>query len=103
MFSIFVISSTSSFERKFDAIKEEKGIEFDTDLTAEDLKEVVAIYKEEYKKHAGVDFPQDPKEQLMEAIKAVFRSWNNDRAITMQLEQFSYHYEFVTYIIYHFQ
>ncbi len=72
----------SSFERKFDAIKEEKGIEFDTDLTAEDLKEVVAIYKEEYKKHAGVDFPQDPKEQLMEAIKAVFRSWNNDRAIT---------------------
>ncbi|MBM6842050.1 pyruvate, phosphate dikinase [[Clostridium] spiroforme] len=72
----------SSFERKFDAIKEEKGVEFDTDLTAEDLKEVVAIYKEEYKKHAGVDFPQDPKEQMMEAIKAVFRSWNNDRAIT---------------------
>ena len=72
----------SSFERKFDDIKEEKGVEFDTDLTAEDLKEVVAIYKEEYKKHAGVEFPQDPKVQLMEAIKAVFRSWNNDRAIT---------------------
>jgi pyruvate,orthophosphate dikinase len=72
----------SSFERKFDDIKEEKGVEFDTDLTADDLKEVVAIYKEEYKKHAGVDFPQNPKEQLMEAIKAVFRSWNNDRAIT---------------------
>ena len=69
----------SSFERKFDDIKEEKGVEFDTDLTAEDLKEVVAIYKEEYKKHAGVEFPQDPKVQLMEAIKAVFRSWNNDR------------------------
>ena len=69
-------------ERKFDDIKEEKGVEFDTDLTAEDLKEVVAIYKEEYKKHAGVEFPQDPKVQLMEAIKAVFRSWNNDRAIT---------------------
>ena len=44
--------------------------------------EVVEIYKEEYKKHAGVDFPQDPKEQLLEAVKAVFRSWNNDRAIT---------------------
>ena len=72
----------SSFERKFDDIKEEKGVEFDTDLTADDLKEVVAIYKEEYKKHAGVEFPQDPKVQLMEAIKAVFRSWNNDRAIT---------------------
>ncbi len=83
MFSDVVMGfPKSSFERKFDAIKEEKGVEFDTDLTAEDLKEVVAIYKEEYKKHAGVDFPQDPKEQMMEAIKAVFRSWNNDRAIT---------------------
>ena len=72
----------SSFERLFDKIKEEKGVEFDTDLTAEDLMEVVNIYKEEYKKHAGVDFPQDPKVQLLEAVKAVFRSWNNDRAIT---------------------
>ncbi|OUQ31225.1 pyruvate, phosphate dikinase [Massilimicrobiota sp. An134] len=72
----------SSFEHMFDKVKEEKGVEFDTDLTADDLKEVVEIYKEEYKKHAGVDFPQDPKVQMMEAIKAVFRSWNNDRAIT---------------------
>ena len=72
----------SSFERKFDAIKESKGVKFDTELTAEDLMEVVEIYKAEYKNHAGVDFPQDPKEQLMEAVKAVFRSWNNDRAIT---------------------
>ena len=72
----------SSFERKFDVIKEEKGVELDTDLTAEDLEEVVKIYKEEYKKHAGVEFPQDPKEQLMAAVEAVFRSWNNDRAIT---------------------
>ena len=72
----------SSFERKFDAIKEEKGVEFDTELTAEDLMEVVEIYKGEYKNHAGVDFPQDPREQLLEAVKAVFRSWNNDRAIT---------------------
>ena len=72
----------SSFERLFDKIKEEKGVEYDTELSAEDLMEVVDIYKGEYRKHAGVDFPQDPKEQMMEAIKAVFRSWNNDRAIT---------------------
>ncbi|MBQ2946648.1 MAG: pyruvate, phosphate dikinase [Bacilli bacterium] len=72
----------SSFERKFDAIKEEKNVKFDTELSAEDLMEVVEIYKNEYKNHAGVDFPQDPKDQLLEAVKAVFRSWNNDRAIT---------------------
>ncbi len=72
----------SSFERKFDVIKESKGVKYDTELNAEDLMEVVEIYKEEYKKHAGVEFPQDPKVQLMEAVKAVFRSWNNDRAIT---------------------
>ncbi len=72
----------SSFERKFDDIKESKGVKYDTELSAEDLMEVVEIYKEEYRKHAGVDFPQDPKDQMMEAIKAVFRSWNNDRAIT---------------------
>ena len=72
----------SSFERMFDKVKEEKGVEFDTELTAEDLMEVVEIYKGEYKKHAGVDFPQDPKVQMLEAVKAVFRSWNNDRAIT---------------------
>ena len=72
----------SSFERKFDDIKEEKGVKLDTELTAEDLEEVVQIYKSEYKKHAGVEFPQDPKEQLMAAVEAVFRSWMNDRAIT---------------------
>ena len=72
----------SSFERLFDKIKEEKNIEYDTDLTAEDLKEVIEIYKDEYKKFAKTDFPQDPEEQLIEAVKAVFRSWNNDRAIT---------------------
>lgn len=72
----------SSFERLFDKIKEDKNVEFDTELTAEDLQEVVKIYKEEYKKHAGVEFPQDAKEQLIEAVQAVFRSWNNDRAIT---------------------
>ena len=72
----------SSFERLFDKIKEEKNVEFDTELTAEDLMEVVEIYKKEYKKHANDEFPQDPKVQLLEAVKAVFRSWNNDRAIT---------------------
>jgi len=72
----------SSFERLFDKIKEEKKIEFDTQLTAEDLKEVVNIYKNEYKKHAGTDFPQEPKIQILEAVKAVFRSWNTDRANT---------------------
>ena len=83
MFSDVVMGfPKSSFERLFDKIKEEKGVEVDTDLTAEDLMEVVKIYKEEYKKHAGNDFPQDAKVQLLEAIKAVFGSWNNDRAIT---------------------
>ena len=72
----------SDFERLFDRIKESKGIKNDTELSAEDLKEVVAIYKEQYFKHANSPFPQDPKIQLIEAVKAVFRSWNNERAIT---------------------
>ncbi len=70
------------FEGLFDKIKEEKQITNDTELTALDLKEVIDKYKQQYKKHANTDFPQDPKVQLIEAIKAVFRSWNNDRAIT---------------------
>ena len=83
MFSDVVMGfPKSSFERLFDKIKEEKNIHMDTDLTAEDLMEVVTIFKGEYEKHAGVSFPEDPRDQLMEAIKAVFRSWNNDRAIT---------------------
>lgn len=72
----------SSFERLFDKIKEEKNVEYDTDLSAEDLKEVIRIYKGEYEKLAHTSFPQNPTEQLIEAVKAVFRSWNNDRAIT---------------------
>ncbi len=72
----------SSFERKFDKIKEEKGVKYDTELTSEDLKEVVNIYKEEYKQISGEDFPSEPKVQLIEAVKAVFRSWNNERAKT---------------------
>ena len=83
MFSDVVMGfPKSDFERKFDKIKEEKGVQYDTELTADDLKEVVEIYKEAYKEHAGVDFPQDPKDQLQAAIKAVFGSWMNDRAIT---------------------
>ena len=70
------------FEGLFDKIKEEKKVKLDTELSAEDLVEVVNKYKIEYKNLTGNDFPQDPKEQLIEAVKAVFRSWNNDRAIT---------------------
>ncbi len=69
------------FENKIDEIKEKIGVEFDTQLTADDLKELVAQFKEIYKKEKGEDFPQDPKVQLVESIKAVFRSWENPRAI----------------------
>ena len=69
------------FEKVLDEIKEEKGAKFDTDLTAEDMKEVVARFKAIYLEKKGEEFPQDPKVQLMEAIKAVFRSWENPRAI----------------------
>lgn len=72
----------SDFEYLFDQIKKEKNIQNDTDLSAEDLKEVVEIFKKQYLKNANAPFPQDPKTQLIEAVKAVFRSWNNDRAIT---------------------
>jgi len=69
------------FENKIDELKEKKDVEFDTDLTADDLKELVGEFKELYKKEKGEDFPSDPKIQLIEAITAVFRSWNNPRAI----------------------
>ena len=69
------------FENLIDEMKEEKGVELDTDLTADDLKELVEKYKKLYKKEMGTDFPQDPKTQLIESITAVFRSWNNPRAI----------------------
>lgn len=72
----------SDFEHLFDKIKEAKHVNSDTELTADDLKEVVQIYKSQYFKHANVEFPQNPKIQLIEAVKAVFRSWNNERAIT---------------------
>ena len=69
------------FEKLIDEMKEAKGVTLDTELTAEDLKALAEAFKAEYKAKIGVDFPSDPKEQLMGAIKAVFRSWNNDRAI----------------------
>lgn len=82
MFSDVVMGiSKSKFERVLDEIKEAKGAEYDTDLTAEDMKNVVARFKELYKEEKGEEFPQDPKSQLMEAVTAVFRSWNNPRAI----------------------
>ena len=71
----------SAFERHLDEVKEKKGAKFDTDLTAEDMVEVTNDFKRIYKEIAGTDFPQDPKVQLIEAVTAVFRSWNNDRAI----------------------
>ncbi len=69
------------FEELIDKMKEEKGVKLDTELTAEDLKNLAEQFKAEYKAKIGVDFPSDPKEQLMGAIKAVFRSWDNPRAI----------------------
>ncbi len=68
------------FEELIDKMKEEKGITQDVDLTADDLKALANQFKAEYKAKIGSDFPTDPKEQLMAAVKAVFRSWDNDRA-----------------------
>ena len=69
------------FEKVLDEFKENKGVKFDTELDAEDMKNIVERFKAIYKENKGEDFPQDPKVQLMEAIKAVFRSWDNPRAI----------------------
>ena len=68
------------FEKLIDQMKERKGVTLDIDLTAEDLKELAFQFKAEYKNQLGKDFPSDPKEQLFEAVKAVFRSWDNPRA-----------------------
>ena len=82
MFSDVVMAIPKSyFERILDEIKDSKGVNFDTELTADDLKEVIQKFKQVYKDKMGTDFPQEPKVQLMEAVKAVFRSWDNDRAI----------------------
>ena len=71
----------NSFDKILDDMKKEKGVSQDTELTAEDMMELTEKFKTIYKELSGVDFPQNPKEQLLEAVKAVFRSWNNERAI----------------------
>ena len=68
------------FEQLIDAMKAQKGVTYDIELTAADLKELAEQFKAEYKKQIGSDFPSDPKVQLYEAIRAVFRSWDNPRA-----------------------
>ena len=81
MFSDVVMEvSKKEFESLIDAMKEKKGVKFDVDLTADDLKELAEQFKAKYKQALGKDFPSDPKEQLFEAIRAVFRSWDNPRA-----------------------
>lgn len=82
MFSDVVMEiSKAKFERVLDEIKEKKGVKFDTELSADDLKDVIAQYKALYKAEKGTEFPQEPTEQLIEAVTAVFRSWDNPRAI----------------------
>lgn len=82
MFSDVVMEvEKSNFERIIDQLKAEKGVKLDTELDADDLKRLVKEFKAFYKKSKNEDFPQDPKVQLMEAVKAVFRSWDNPRAI----------------------
>ena len=70
------------FEKAIDEMKEKRGVKLDTELTAEDLKELVEVFKGIYLKEHGTEFPGNPEEQLIEAVTAVFRSWNNPRAIT---------------------
>jgi pyruvate,orthophosphate dikinase len=69
------------FEDLIDEMKEKRGVKQDTELTAEDLRELADMFLKEYKENTGSEFPRDPKEQLMGAVRAVFRSWNNERAI----------------------
>ena len=81
MFSDVVMElPKSEFEKLITKMKEEKGVKLDTELDAHDLKELVNIFKAFYKENKGEDFPTDPKLQMMEAVKAVFRSWDNPRA-----------------------
>jgi len=82
MFSDVVMEvPKKNFEVIIDELKEKKGVKLDTELTAEDMKELVVLFKKYYKEQKGSDFPSDPKVQLLEAVKAVFRSWENPRAI----------------------
>ena len=73
--------SHDTFEHILEHKKEQKGVKQDTELTANDLKDLVRLYKEAYRKKTGEDFPQDPYDQLTKSINAVFNSWNNPRAI----------------------
>ena len=83
MFSDVVMEIPKNlFENAIDEMKEKKGVKLDTELDAEDLKKLVNQFKEIYKNNKGQEFPQEPRIQLIEAVKAVFRSWNNARAIT---------------------
>ncbi|NLM62202.1 MAG: pyruvate, phosphate dikinase [Clostridiales bacterium] len=83
MFSDVVMGlPKSEFEELIDEMKEKKGVKHDTELDADDMKELVRLFKALYREKMGTDFPSDPKAQLIEAVKAVFRSWNNPRAIT---------------------
>ncbi len=82
MYSDVVIGvGKEAFGKMIDELKAEKGVILDTELTADDLKELIAKFKAYFKADQGIDFPQDPKDQLIGAVKAVFRSWNNPRAI----------------------
>ena len=82
MFSDVVMElPKANFEKIITEVKSRKNIEFDIDLDTDDMKELVKLYKAYYKEQMGVDFPTDPKVQLFESVKAVFRSWNNQRAI----------------------
>ncbi len=74
------------FEKLIDAMKEKKGVTYDTELTADDLHELANQFKAEYKNQLGKDFPDDPKEQLFAAIEAVFRSWDNPRANVYRMD-----------------
>ena len=81
MFSDVVMElPKSEFEKVIDKMKEDKGVKLDTELTAEDLKQLVVKFKAFYKENKGEDFPTEPRVQLLEAVKAVFRSWDNPRA-----------------------
>lgn len=83
MFSDVVMEIPKAlFEETIDKMKQSRGVKLDTELTADDLKELVKIFKEIYRKKHGSEFPTNPEEQLIQAVEAVFRSWNNPRAIT---------------------
>ena len=83
MFSDVVMElPKSTFETFIDQVKEKKGVKLDNELDADDMSELIVLFKDHYKKSLGEDFPQDPKKQLMEAVRAVFRSWDNPRANT---------------------